>query len=205
MKIAVIGTGNIGGTLAAKWAAKGHDIYLGVRDKNSFKGKELLENDRISLHEIKYAVQMAEIILIAVPATAAAETAKILGDTEGKIIIDTMNIVRGRGPAGFSSTADAILANTSGAEVVKCFNSTGYNNIINPVYDGQALDMFMAGGSAEAKEKVRRLALDAGFAECYDFGGAEEYELLEKFANVWINLAMFRGMGREIGFKLMKR
>lgn len=205
MKIAIIGTGNIGGTLAKKWADKGHSIYLGVRDKNSFRGQELLKEEGITLHLIPEAVQMAEIILIAVPATAAAETAKLLDNTAGKIIIDTMNVVRGRGPEGFSNTSDAILANTMGAEVVKCFNSTGYNNIINPVYNGIAIDMFMAGGSKEAKEKVRQLALDAGFAECYDFGGREEYELLEKFANAWINLAMFRGMGREIGFKLLKR
>ncbi|HNN05870.1 MAG TPA: NAD(P)-binding domain-containing protein, partial [Leptospiraceae bacterium] len=34
MKIAVIGTGNVGGALAAKWAGKGHEIFLGVRDVN---------------------------------------------------------------------------------------------------------------------------------------------------------------------------
>ena len=45
MNIAIIGTGNVGGALATKWAKKGHKIYLGVQDINNFKGKELLKNE----------------------------------------------------------------------------------------------------------------------------------------------------------------
>ncbi len=47
--------------------------------------------------------------------------------------------------------------------------------------------------------------LDAGFANCYNVGGNDKFELMEKFAFFWINLAMFQGQGREIGFKLLKR
>lgn len=32
MKIAIIGTGNVGGALATKWANAGHHIFLGVKD-----------------------------------------------------------------------------------------------------------------------------------------------------------------------------
>ena len=32
MKIAVIGAGNIGGTIGAKWASQNHEVYFGVRD-----------------------------------------------------------------------------------------------------------------------------------------------------------------------------
>lgn len=49
------------------------------------------------------------------------------------------------------------------------------------------------------------LAKDAGFAECYDFGGRDKVELLEQFALAWINLAIFQGKGRNIGFKLLHR
>ena len=43
MKIAIIGTGNVGGALATKWAGAGHEINLGARDLENFKGKELLQ------------------------------------------------------------------------------------------------------------------------------------------------------------------
>jgi predicted dinucleotide-binding enzyme len=88
---------------------------------------------------------------------------------------------------------------------VKCFNTTGFNNMENPQYGDQLLDMFMAGGSDESKAVVRQLAIEAGFATCYDVGGPEQYGLMEQFALFWINLAMFRGQGRDIGFKLLRR
>ena len=205
MKIAIIGTGNVGGALALKWAKAGHTILLGVRDIENFKGKELLSESDIKAVSISDAVKYSEVILMATPAMLAIEVATSLGDTTGKIIIDAANIVMSRGPQGFTNVSDAILANTNTRDVVKCFNTTGFNNMQNPVYNGTAIDLFMAGDSEKGKDAARRLVLDAGFAECYDIGGNDKFELMEKFAFFWINLAMFKGQGREIGFKLLKR
>ncbi|HND89655.1 MAG TPA: NADPH-dependent F420 reductase, partial [Saprospiraceae bacterium] len=96
-------------------------------------------------------------------------------------------------------------AHTQTRDVVKCFNTTGFNNMQNPVYDGVAIDAFMAGDSDKGKATARQLALDAGFAACYDVGGNDKFTLMEQFAFFWINLAMFQGQGREIGFKLLRR
>lgn len=205
MNIAIIGTGKVGGTLAAHWATAGHRIFLGVRSPESFKGQALTQLPGVSVHPLAEAVAAAEVVLLAVPATAAIETAQALGDTTGKIIIDSMNIVMGRGPAGFRTTAEAILAHTASREVVKCFNTTGFNNMQKPDYAGQKLDLFMAGDSARAKKVTEQLALDAGFDACYDVGGNDKFEMMEQFAWFWINLAMFAGQGRDIGFKLLKR
>ncbi len=205
MHIAIIGTGNVGGALATKWAQAGHHIYLGVNDASNFKGMELLGNPNTSVHSVKEAVQQAGVILIATPATVAAEVAVSLGDTSGKIIIDAMNVVMRRGPAGFTNTSDAILAHTQTRDVVKCFNTTGFNNMLNPVYGNTAIDVFVAGDSVKGKEVAIQLAKDAGFAECYNVGGNDRFQLMEQFAFFWINLAMMQGLGREIGFKLLKR
>ncbi len=205
MKIAIIGTGNVGGALATKWAKKGHEIYLGVRDTNNFKGKELLANPNTVVLAIEYAVNVSDIILLSTPATATVEVVKSLGNTTGKIIIDAMNVVMGRGPQGYKHTTDAILENTQSKDVVKCFNTTGANNMQNPNYGDLALDLFVAGDSEKGKKAAIQLAKDAGFAECYNIGGNDKFELMEQFAWFWINLAMFQGQGREIGFKLMKR
>ena len=43
MKIAVIGIGNVGGTLGPAWAKAGHEVIFGVRDPDSAKVKTLLE------------------------------------------------------------------------------------------------------------------------------------------------------------------
>ena len=205
MEIAIIGSGNIGATLAIKWAQKGHHILIGVRDTKQFKGKHLIDQKNIDVLSIVEAVKKSSVIVLATPATVAKEVTLSLGDTQGKIIIDTANIVMGRGPQGYQNVSDCILDNTQTKAVVKCFNSTGFNNMQNTVYHGSAIDMFMAGDSVEGKKIAKQLALDAGFENCYDIGGNDKFTLLEQFAFFWINLAMFQGQGREIAFKLLKR
>ncbi|TDM00425.1 MAG: NADPH-dependent F420 reductase [Flavobacteriaceae bacterium] len=205
MKIAIIGTGNVGGALATKWAKAGHQIFLGVQDTENFKGKELLNNPNTSVQSVTEAVQKAEVILLATPAKFTIEVTQSLGDTSGKIIIDAMNIVMNQGPVGFKTTTDAILAHTQSQDVVKCFNTTGFNNMVNPLYDGSPIDMFVAGDSEKGKQIATQLALDCGFAHCYNVGGNDKFFLMEQYAWFWINLAMFQGNGREMGFKLLKR
>jgi len=116
-----------------------------------------------------------------------------------------MNSVRSK-PEGYNNTFEALTDLAKGAEVVKCFNSTGFENMANPIYPNDVhLDMFMAGDSKTAKETVKQLAKDVGFADCYDFGGNDKVILLEQFALAWINLAMMQGHGRNIAFKIIKR
>ena len=65
--------------------------------------------------------------------------------------------------------------------------------------------MFVAGNSDKGKAMTIQLAKDAGFGECYDFGGDDKVALLEQFALSWINLAIMQGHGRGIAFKVVKR
>ncbi|MGB3948205.1 MAG: NAD(P)-binding domain-containing protein [Bacteroidia bacterium] len=206
MKIAIIGSGNVGGTLAKKWKKAGHTVLVGARfplsEKNIKLATELGEDCFTS---IENAVKQCDVILISTPAPATVEVVKSLGNTTGKVIIDAMNVVMGRGPQGYTQTTKAILDNTQTTDVVKCFNTTGFNNMLNTNYGDAALDMFVAGDSEKGKSVATQLALDAGFAACYNIGGNDKFELMEQFAWFWINLAMFQGQGREIGFKLLKR
>lgn len=206
MKIAIIGSGNVGGTLAKKWIKAGHTVLIGARFPLSEKNIKLateVGEDRFT--SVESAVRQCEVILMSTPAPTAVDVVKSLGDTTGKVIIDAMNIVMGRGPEGYKNTTTAILDNTPTKDVVKCFNTTGANNMQNPNYGNLALDVFVAGDSEKGKEVAIQLAKDAGFAECYPIGGNDKFELMEQFAWFWINLALFQGQGREIGVKLLKR
>jgi len=203
MNIAIIGTGNVGGALATQWAKKGHNIHLGVKNKDQFKGSELLKNANTSVFSIKEAIELSDIILIATPPTAIFDIVEEMGDVSGKVIIDSTNSVM-KSPEPFK-TVFHMLAEKTNAEVVKCFNSTGFENMKDPVYHGEGIDMFMAGDSEKAKEVARQLALDCGFGSCWDFGKSDKVELLEKFALSWINLAIMQGHGRNIAFKVVRR
>ena len=202
MDIAIIGTGNVGRALGDNWGKKEHRIRYGSR-----KPKEggVKKSKNISVHSISEAVEASDVILLATPALHTIDVVKSLGDTNRKVIIDAMNIVGGRGPEGYSSTAQAVLDHTETNDVVKCFNTTGANNMMAPLIDGQPLDMFVAGDSKKGKKVAQQLALDLGFANCYDIGGNDKFSMMEEFARFWINLAMFQGMGRDIGFKLLRK
>ena len=205
MQIAIIGTGNVGGALARAWARAGHRIFLGVRNVQDQKVLALTAGGPlISAHSPAEAVNAAEALLFAIPPNALRQVLDNLGDLKGKVLIDATNSVRVK--AGeFGSVADALRAWTKSTDVVKCFNTTGFNVMENPRFGGVAADMFMAGSSARAKEIARQLASDAGFAVCYDLGGDERIPLLESLAAIWIDLAMAQGQGRNIAFKLLKR
>lgn len=206
MKIAIIGSGNVGSALAQQFIKAGHTVLIGAKfpwSEKSIKLATQIGEDRFA--NVESAVKQCEVIVLATPAMMASEVAQSLGDTTGKVIIDTMNVVMGRGPEGFTNTSDAILAHTQTRDVVKCFNTTGFNNMQNTDYNGTTIDAFVAGESEKGKAIAIQLAKDAGFAECYNVGGNDKFALMEQFAFFWINLAMFQGQGREIGFKLMKR
>ncbi len=205
MNIAIIGTGNVGGALAQGLSKAGHRIRLGVRDLEHFKGKNLLDaSPDITAHPVLEAVEASDVIILAAPAQAADQVARQLGDVAGKIIIDTMNGVFMR-PEGFANTTDAILANCNTVDVVKCFNSTGFENMLDPQYGDLAADMFVAGDSARGKAVASELARDLGFGEVWDFGGLDRVSLLEQFALSWINLAIMQKQGRGIAFKVLRR
>lgn len=202
MNIAVIGSGNVGSALALAWARAGHVVVIGARDTSKVKGASLA-GQGIRVVPIPEAVRSSEVILLAVPGDALGDVAATLGDVQGKILVDATNSLRQR--PGSPSPHEVLRSQTPGADVVKCFNTTGFNIMANPNFTEGKADMFIAGDSQHAKAVVHTLALDAGFGECFDVGGADKVPLLENFALFWITLAMQQGYGREIAFKLMRR
>jgi len=206
MRIAIIGAGHVGGALAQRFVQVGHTVLIGAQFPLSDKSINLanqIGHDHFT--SIPMAVQQSEVVVLATPAAKTLEVVNELGDTSGKVIIDAMNTGRGAGLTGFGTTTEAILAHTATTNVVKCFNTTGYENMLNPIYGDQGIDMFMAGNSDAAKATARQLAIDIGFADCYDLGGTDAIGLLEQLAMCWIKLAMGSGYGRAIGFKIVRR
>lgn len=204
-KIAIIGAGNVGSALGKSWLKAGNEVAFGVRDPQSSKTQKTLAIiPVVKVLSMGEAVKNADVIVITTPPEAILELLPQLGDITNKVIIDTTNSVRTR-PEPFATAYHAIKELTKAQDVVKCFNSTGYENMSDPNYHGEGIDMFAAGNSIRAKQVAEQLAKDLGFARCYDFGGDEKVELLEKFALSWINLAIMQGHGRNLAFKLVRR
>lgn len=206
MKITIIGSGNVGTALASGLVRAGHSVQFGVRDITS--AKSITAGTRaagVPLLPVDQACRDAEVIIVTTPPEAVPAMVSQLGNVSGKVIMDATNSVRTR-PEPYATAYHALKALLKTESVVKCFNTTGFENMQNPVYPGfGGIDMFCAGNDKPSKEMARRLALDIGFGACWDFGGDDKVELLEEFALSWINLAIMQGHGRGLAFKVLKR
>jgi len=209
MKISIIGTGNVGSALGKGWASKGHTILFGTRQPESEKVQKLLTEvgEGSTAVSIPEAIQQANIIVLATPWNVLAQVTQSVNDWQGKIVIDATNPIA----PGFqlavgytTSAAEQLAAHLPGASVVKAFNTTGSENMLDPLYDGEPITMFICGDDADAKTTVTELAESLGF-EVADVGGLETARLIEPLAMVWINLAIKQGLGRNIAFKLVHR
>ncbi|MFN8672874.1 MAG: NAD(P)-binding domain-containing protein [Candidatus Sericytochromatia bacterium] len=205
MKISIIGAGNVGKALATGLSKAEHEIFLGIRDTDNNKLEDFLEsNKKISVLSIDKAIEIAEVIIISTPPDAVLELANKLKNVKDKIIIDSTNSVFKK-PEPYKNAFEILKTLTDCEHIVKCFNTTGAENMENPNYGNFQIDMFVAGNSVKGKNIAIELSKDIGFDNCYDVGGDDKVELMESFAMFWINLAILQKQGRNIAFKLLKR
>ena len=214
MRIAIIGAGNVGGTLGRRWAELGHDITFGVRRPDEGAravkpGTALPSRARVATPIA--AVTGADAVLLATPwgavAAALEEAGAARGALDGVPLLDATNplgpdFALDVGPSG-DSGAERVQALAPRAHVVKVFNITGANNMSDPGYGNAPATMFYAGADARAKDIARSLAAVLGF-HAMDAGPLMRARELEHLALLWISLA-FGGHGRDIAFRLVRR
>ncbi len=207
MKIAIIGAGVVGSALAQGWIKAGHEIVFGARNPSSDKVRKALTATGARAMSIADAVAWGDAALLATPWPGTEEAVRAAGDYHGKPLLDATNPLT-------PTYALAVGHNTSGGEqvqawapsakVVKIFNTTGYDNMVDPRYGDRKAAMVYAGDDDQAKQVAARLASDIGF-EPLDLGPLLTARYLEPAALVWIRLAITQKLGRNIAFGLLRR
>ncbi|CCH33256.1 NAD(P)-binding domain-containing protein [Actinosynnema sp. NPDC047251] len=177
MRIGVLGTGGMAEALGGKWAAAGHQVFIGGRAPA--KAVALAERIGARAGSLAEAVAFGDVLLVAVPASAAV---RALGDAAGKVVVDCTNSIA----PGFlldEPAQAARLAAASGGDVVKAFNLSPVSawREPEPVYGGTRLGVPLCGDSPEALAAVRELVRDAGCVPV-DGGGLARAALLEAAA-----------------------
>jgi NADPH-dependent F420 reductase len=214
MKIAVIGAGNVGGTLGKRWAKAGHEVAFGVRNPAEAKGVALVRASGPSARAVSVpdAVRQAAVVVLTVPWQNAQEAVSSAGHLSGRVLIDATNPVpltpeglrQGLVIGHTTSAAEEIACWAVGGRVVKAFNTTGFQNMENPQYGSQGLTMMLCGDDAEAKKVTADLARQLGF-EPVDVGPLRSARYLEALAMLWIDMALLQGFGTNFGFQIVKR
>src|SRR5271165_5886578 len=191
MNIAIIGAGNVGGTLGGRWARGGHQVAFGVRNPADPKNGKVLEaagpNGR--LDTVPEAVKDAAVVALTTPWEGAQNAIMSAGNLAGKILIDATNpllmnaegLKRGLLIGHDTSAGEQVAAWARGAQVVKAFNTTGWPNMANPAYGAQNATMFICGDDAAAKATVKKLSEELGF-DTADAGPLSTARLLEPLA-----------------------
>ncbi|MFL6965278.1 NADPH-dependent F420 reductase [Pseudomonas alvandae] len=182
MKIGIIGTGNIGGTLARKFKAAGHDIR--VANSRGINGvRAFAEEIGAEPVDIRGAVEGADVIVLSIPLPAlSALPADLFAAVPGSVpVVDTSNYYPGLRDPNIAEidqgmTESVWVSKQIGRPVIKAFNNIlAYTLAELGSAEGTPgrLAAAVAGDDPKAKETVMSLVNQAGF-DPVDGGSLEE-------------------------------
>jgi 8-hydroxy-5-deazaflavin:NADPH oxidoreductase len=197
MNIAIIGAGNVGGSLGKKWTAAGNTVTFGVRNPADPKHIHLVEFGRLA--SISDALTGAEVALLSLPGGAVSEFAAEYGaNLGGKIVIDATNNPR----SPVMNNLEALKTHAPQAVLVRAFSTLGWENFANPKIGGVQVDLFYC-GRAPARPAVEQLIGEVGLRPVY-LGDLDVASALDGMTRVWFALTFTQGRSRRIAFKLLE-
>lgn len=205
MKVAIIGSGNVGSAVARAAKRTGHEVVVADVATDSLKtlgdtlGVETTGSNRD-------AVRSADAVVLAVPFGAVEGIATDIADDVGdKIVIDVTNPLKddfsGLATEG-TSGAELVQGRLPRARVVKAFNTVLAANQDKAEIDGVQLDGFVAGDDADAKKQVSYLLEEIGY-RTIDVGPLSAARYLEAMAFLNIALNAGNGWSWQTGWKLV--
>jgi predicted dinucleotide-binding enzyme len=197
--LAVLGTGNVGRTLARAWVDAGVDVTLAGRDPG--RTADAAATAGATPATPADAVAQATVVVVAVPSVGLDDATRVLADVRpGTLVIDATNgRVDGR-PTPVSARK-AIESAAPQAVYVRAFNSTAWENMGDPVLDGEPVDLLWCGPDGEVAATVDALVRAVGMRPVH-IGGAEHTDALDGVTAVWFALVFGRGLGRRISFRV---
>ena len=201
MKIAIVGTGNIGGTLGKKWADAGHEVHFGTRDPRKAEVQSLLASlgANALASTIAGAIAFGEVIVFAIPGGAMDETiAEHAKALDGKWVVDTTNKV---GSAAMNSFA-AFAKHAPHASVYRAFNIYGWENFRDSDFAGERASLFYCGPDNQHRPELEKLIAAVGLDPVY-VGGGEQVDVVDNLVRLWFALARGRNLGRTLALKLL--
>jgi 8-hydroxy-5-deazaflavin:NADPH oxidoreductase len=201
MKVAILGTGNVGDTVGSKLVALGHEVMMGSRTSNNEKALAFVakHEGKASAGTYADAAAFGEILINCTAGVGSIEalTAAGTANINGKVLLDIAN------PLDFSNGMPPSLAhvntNSLGEEiqktfpevkVVKALNTMWCGIMVNPAMINGDHNTFISGNDADAKATVKNILKEFGWAEnnILDLGDITTARGTEMFLAIWLRI-----------------
>lgn len=202
MKIAVLGTGNVGDTIGSKLVKLGHSVMMGSRTAGNEKALAFVSkhNGKASAGTFADAASFGEIIFNCTSGMGSVEALKLAGESNlaNKVIIDLANPLdfsKGMPPTlsvvNTNSLAEEIQKTFPATKVVKALNTMWCGIMVNPLMiNGGDHSTFICGNDAEAKAQVVTILKSFGWQESniIDLGDITAARGTEMYLPLWLRL-----------------
>jgi 8-hydroxy-5-deazaflavin:NADPH oxidoreductase len=196
MTTAVLGTGNIGGTIGRAFARAGIPTVFGSRHPDT---SDIAGDSGARVSSIDAALGEADVVLLAVPAGAVDEILRTHGSAlSGKLVIDAANNVGG----AVANFAPQVAELAPGARYARAFNTLGWENFANPDFDGIKADLYYSGPAADRSTLERHIEA-VGLRPMYV--GEGQQDTVDAVLRLWFALAIGQKHGRNLAFRTLTR
>lgn len=196
MKIGVLGTGDVGQTIATKLIELGYEVMMGSRDEKNEKAlKWVKENgEKASNGTFLKASEFGEIIFNCTNGENSIDALKMAGEKNlsGKVLVDVANPLdfsKGMPPTlticNETSLGEEIQKNFPQAKVVKTLNTINCKVMTNPIPD---TDIFICGDDENSKIIVKEILEKFGWESIYDLGDIKGARAMEMYLPLWVRL-----------------
>lgn len=200
MRVAVLGTGTVGTTLAGALLEQGHEVVLGSRSSNSAGARAwLAAHPDGSAAAYPVAAADSELVVVAVAGLAAPGVLMSVPaeQIDGLVVLDVTN------PLDFSSgfppavvhrdglsTGEQLQAIRPRSRVVKAFCTMNAAVMVDPGRLGRPTALLMAGNDDEAKAQVAELARPWGWPaeQVVDLGDISAARAMELNMHLWLRI-----------------
>jgi NADPH-dependent F420 reductase len=205
MKIAIIGSGNVGKALAKSSVKAGHNVTMTATsaEKAAEAAKATGAHAANSNQE---AVKDADLVIVAVPYDKLGEVFRGLGTAvDGKVVVDATNHINTENPGEVLngiSNAEEIQKRHPKVHVVKAFNYSFAARMAEPSVGGTRLDGFVAGDDQAAKAKVLEFVGSIGYRPI-DAGPLVMARALESMGLLIVMLQIKHSWPWQNGWKLV--
>jgi predicted dinucleotide-binding enzyme len=210
VRIGILGSGDVGKSLAKGFIELGHEVMIGSRDPHKLEEWVRGAGERASSGTFEETARFGDILVLATLGVATEHAIRLAGidNFYGKVVIDTTN------PLDFStggprlsmghtdSLGELVQRVLPKARVVKCFNTVGNAHMVNPTFAGGPPDMFLCGNDDDAKKIVSQICTHFGWG-VIDIGGIEGARHLEPMCMVWV-LYGIRSKSWNHAFKMLR-